>query len=124
MKNKLIELLNDSFAKQYEKRGLLTAYHTAEDLIANGVTIQRWIPVEERLPEENGRYLVHSYIPSLKHPFIYAADFSNDLYKVDSYDFARMKGKGGFFSYDNEWGFFEIDSITHWMPLPKGPKEE
>lgn len=39
MKNKLTELLNDSFAKQYEKRGLLTAHHTAEDLIANGVTI-------------------------------------------------------------------------------------
>ena len=46
MKNELIELLNDSFEKQYEKRGLLTAHHTAEDLIANGVTVHRWISVE------------------------------------------------------------------------------
>ncbi len=40
VKEKLVELLNDSFAKQYEKRGLLTAPHTATDLIANGVTVQ------------------------------------------------------------------------------------
>ena len=65
MKNKLIELLNDSFAKQYEKRGLLTAHHTAEDLIANGVTIGKdnnvptgWIPVEERLPKPEQDVLV------------------------------------------------------------------
>lgn len=52
MKNELIDLLNDSFEKQYEKRGLLTAHHTAEDLIANGVTIQKWIPTKERFPAE------------------------------------------------------------------------
>ena len=39
VKEKLIELLYNSFAKQYEKRGLLTAPHTASDLIANGVTV-------------------------------------------------------------------------------------
>ena len=40
MKEKLVELLNNSFAEQYEKRGLLTAPHTATDLIAHGVTVQ------------------------------------------------------------------------------------
>lgn len=39
-RQKLIELLNSSFEKQYEKRGLLTAPHTADDLLANGVTVQ------------------------------------------------------------------------------------
>ena len=37
---KLVELLNNSFDAQYSKRGLLTATHTATDLIANGVTVQ------------------------------------------------------------------------------------
>lgn len=37
---KLVEFLNNSFAEQYEKRGLLTAPHTATDLIANGVTVK------------------------------------------------------------------------------------
>lgn len=39
MKENLIRILDDSFMKQYEKRGLLTAPHTADDLIANGVTV-------------------------------------------------------------------------------------
>ena len=52
-REKLVELLNNSFDEQYRKRGLLTAPHTADDLIANGVTVQRWIPVTDRLPEEH-----------------------------------------------------------------------
>ncbi len=40
VREKLIEILENSFEKQYEKRCLLTAPHTAEDLIANGVTVQ------------------------------------------------------------------------------------
>ena len=48
VREKLVEFLNNSFVEQYEKRGLLTAQHTATDLIANGVTVQEWIPVHER----------------------------------------------------------------------------
>ncbi len=36
---KLIEMLDASFAEQYERRGLLTAPHTADALIAKGVLI-------------------------------------------------------------------------------------
>ena len=41
MREKLIELLNNSFDKQYSKRGLLTAPHTADDLIASGVVVSK-----------------------------------------------------------------------------------
>ena len=40
VREKLVELLNNSFSEQYEKRGLLTTPHTATDLIAHGVTVQ------------------------------------------------------------------------------------
>ena len=40
-RNKLIEILEKSFAEQHEKRGLLTAQHTAEHLLANGVIVQQ-----------------------------------------------------------------------------------
>ena len=53
VREKLVELLNNSFAEQYEKRGLLTAPHTATDLIAHGVTVQEWISVKEHLPQED-----------------------------------------------------------------------
>ena len=36
---KLKELLDNTFAEQYEKRGLLTAHHTAQDLLSNGVIV-------------------------------------------------------------------------------------
>ena len=48
LKQRLIELLNETFAEQYDKRGLLTAPHTAEALIANGVTIRErgeWVKI-------------------------------------------------------------------------------
>lgn len=38
-REKLMELLNDSFDEQYNKRGLLTARHTADHLVANGVVV-------------------------------------------------------------------------------------
>ena len=41
MKDKLIELLTKTFDEQYEKRMLITPQHTAEFLIANGVTIEK-----------------------------------------------------------------------------------
>lgn len=39
MKDRLIELLEKTFAEQYEKRGLLTAPHTADYLLTNGVIV-------------------------------------------------------------------------------------
>ena len=39
MRERLIELLNETFADQYEKRCLLTADHTADYLLANGVIV-------------------------------------------------------------------------------------
>ena len=40
MRDRLIEILNESFAEQYRKQGvLLTAPHTADHLLANGVIL-------------------------------------------------------------------------------------
>lgn len=47
VREKLVELLNNSFAEQHEKRGLLTAPHTATYLIAHGVTVQERLVVKQ-----------------------------------------------------------------------------
>ena len=39
MREKLIELLDETFEKQYDKNLVITAWSTANHLIANGVTI-------------------------------------------------------------------------------------
>lgn len=70
-------------------------------LIANGVTIQQWIPVAERLPGNNipsARYLCYAkgYVRILKYW---------RMYKSFEYGGKPVK-------------------VTHWMPLPEPPKEE
>lgn len=45
-REKLIDILTDTFDNQYDQRGLITPQHTADYLLANGVTVQkhgRWI---------------------------------------------------------------------------------
>ena len=92
----------------------------ADYLIANGVVVQRWIPVTERLPEKDGLYLCFSqYCGS---GWRSVRSFAKDGRKKDEYDFQR-RWKNVWYDYDSEYGYCVIDSITHWMPLPEPPKE-
>jgi hypothetical protein len=80
-----------------------------------------WISVKDRLPEEDGQYLVFQ-----KHTYgTYTAvlRFAKDARKVDKYDFHRG-WENVWYRYDSEWGYLTIDDVTHWMPLPQPPKEE
>lgn len=65
---------------------------------------QGWISIEDRLPEENGRYLVCANVSHL-------AFTSLTIVAVMEY------GKNhGFYLYS------EDEPVTHWMPLPEAPK--
>ena len=97
MREKLIELLDDFM--QPGKANTLGEF--ADYLIANGVTVQNWIPVTERLPEEGQRVL------SVKEEgYVEINCITNRT--------------GDWFSraYDPS------SVITHWMPLPQPPKGE
>ena len=99
-RDRLIELIEKTFAEQYEKRGLLTAPHTADYLLSKGVIVPQWISVNDRLPEENTRVLVWLGVK---------------LYDYTQIDTDRM--------INEKWVRWGKD-VTHWMPLPKAPKEE
>ena len=76
----------------------------ADHLIANGVTVQEWISVDDRLPEEKVNCIVH-----YKHAY-----FENDDYWAIGICF-----------YDGEK--FQLNpayKVTHWMPIPQPPKGE
>ena len=80
---------------------------------------QRWIPVTERLPEEDGYYLVYEFSPF--GGWCEVASFARDGRKVNEYDFVN-KWENVWYGYDSEYGYITYDSVIHWMSLPEPPK--
>lgn len=77
-----------------------------------------WVPVTERLPYADGKYLVHKDLFGTS--YITAIRFAKDGEKVCKYDLAKKKNV--WYDYDSETGYFSFDTVTHWMPLPEPPK--
>ena len=103
-REKLIELLNEASEILLETAGGFNDNHgngmRADHLIANGVTVQEWIPVTERLPGVTGTYIVANKAG------VFPGEYVLEM---------------------NKWfgGFGEVRTpVTHWMPLPEPPKEE
>ena len=114
-REKLIELL-----EKLEKEGALVTMgngYVANLMIANGVTLatdnhvgDKWVSTAERLPEEEGWYLVYT-TPKRAHKSINKAMFCKGYEWCDPEPYWR--GAGG------HWA-----NVTHWMPLPEPPKGE
>ena len=69
----------------------------------------KWIPVTERLPEKNGRYLCRYLFHDYQEmPFEQVISF----FATDETPHFANEG--------DELGM----KVTHWMPLPEPPKEE
>ena len=81
----------------------------------------KWISVKDRLPEQDGKYLVFEQIGGRTVTSVLR--FAKDARKVDRYDF-KGRWKNAWYEYDSEWGHYTVDSVTHWMPLPEPPKGE
>ena len=93
----------------------------ADHLIQNGVTVQEWISVKDRLPEKDGAYLVTTNSFGDRQS-VKLRWFAKDGENVDAYDLAGQKDV--WYLYDIECGYVSINSVTHWMPLPHPPKKE
>ena len=79
--------------------------YIADNLLDSGVTVQEWISVEEKLPE-NGGYVV---CIAKRNPF------SRFMPMV-----ARIEKNGWVNPITEQY----ISEVTHWMPLPQPPKGE
>ena len=94
VREKLVELLTNS--PQLDVLDWTTGWEEAANyLIANGVTVQEWISVKDRLPEKPMKCLVYT--------------------KRGEY--------GGYeITYYNEGFYLQYANVTHWMPLPDEPE--
>ena len=81
----------------------------------------KWISVKDRLPQEDGSYLVTTNCFGNRQG-INIRCFAKDGETVDEYDLAGQKYVWYF--YDSEYGYVPTDSVTHWMQLPQPPKGE
>ena len=115
IKEKLLNLIRWAFVKnaletkhwidlgkQGERKPII--YDLVDNLVAKGVTIQEWIPVEERLPEEPDKYLCN--VKS----FAFPGRFYHAILQYDKHGFRE--------------GSIYTDDVAHWMPLPEPPKGE
>ena len=109
-KEKIVELLDIII-----QPGQKTLGDIADYLISNGVTVQEWISVKDRLPETDGIYIVCDCRLN-GNQWIHTAGF-----RKASSSWCELHGM----YYDDVYGrYSEQDKITHWMPLPQPPKGE
>lgn len=123
MREKLIELIRESEILCDDCGEYGSSYCTeaiADHLIANGVTLNEWVSVEERLPDKDGDYLAIERV-SVGRSMVSVVGF---VQKGESASKVDLQGERNvWYLIDSEWGYFSIDSVTHWMPLPELPKE-
>ena len=100
VREKLVELIES--ARYW---GSNTSEEIADHLINNGVTVQEWISVDDRLPEAGG-YVV---CIAKRNPF------SRFMPMV-----ARIEKNGWVNPITGQY----ISEVTHWMPIPQPPKGE
>ena len=86
----------------------------ADYLLDNGVTVQEWISVKDRLPDNK------------EHDWVLAQVVEDNGYMHIPKVMEYRQLKNDWFEETYGWlsehnGLF---SVTHWMPLPKPPKEE
>ena len=98
VREKLVELLDRFVYDEWYGNGDI-----AEKLISNGVTVQEWISVDDRLPE------------SVANRVLVVCERSNGVF------YAHYE-KPFWINLETDKPF--ISTVTHWMPLPEPPKGE
>lgn len=101
-REKLVELIFKSLCRHIHKSCKL-AENIADDLIADGVTVQEWISVKDRLPEK-GRMLV--------------TDGKQIIISNGAWLYQNLSGQ---IRTPGNWG--QGMDVRYWMPLPQPPAE-
>ena len=115
IKEKLVEVLKNNrehYLATYSKHLKSYEEYTADRLIANGVTIQEWISVEERLPERGVKVLTYMDFSKSEEKREWGVVIGDNTYNGMFVGSGHRKAVW-------EW---QSDFVTHWMPLPEPPK--
>ena len=108
VREKLVELLTDSVYENVELDDGYVGYEVnneqiADYLIANGVTVQEWISVSERLPQN----------------FVSVLGYMTDAGEFPPVRECYTVGNAFFFT-----ALGDVHPVSHWCELPQPPKGE
>ena len=114
VREKLVELLQNAKAAMKSENlscDIARNMFVVDFMMANGVTVQEWISVEDRLPDETGRYLVvkkriaPDELGGNRTDIVILRFFVDDGFRMPT--------------HIPDWINGEInEEVTHWMPLP------
>ena len=115
VREKIVELLKSvlpNFRNNMAYWGEKPIYEFADCLLANGVTVQEWISVKDRLPDACG-------FPCL----LCGKNSFGQIRVFEGFTGYMERGK---FEWHSNQKDIDIDvwTITYWMPIPKPPKGE
>ena len=99
VRERLMELIKTSPRRD----GCIAVEDIADHLIANGVTVQEWIPVDERLPEN----------------FISVLGYMTDAGEFPPVRECYTVGNAFFFP-----ALGDVHPVSHWCEIPQPPKGE
>ena len=100
VREKLVEILEEPCG------GLYPACELADYLLDQGVTVQEWIPVTERLTEVDQPVMICAFGKSVGEGVYRGHDGFHHVWKM----------------YTSSGTYWD-DEVTHWQPLPQPPKE-
>ena len=102
-REKLVELLADLYGcdpAYYD----VDAWDVAQHLVDHAIAFQKWISVDDRLPEDDSDVL--AYLSIGEESRICPANYAKSVW------------------FDCIFNMPVTESVTHWMPLPQPPKGE
>ena len=118
VREKLVELLSNIYLPMMAGPDTIGEYRIphkfkekiADYLISNGVTVQEWISVEDRLPEKDGQYLIFT-------TQYFTPDHIDEIDHKDGIEISR---------YHNIYGFLSENGMhaKYWCEMPQPPKGE
>ena len=107
VRENIVDLIKDGIRKSLRARGDDRLDYSFEDvsdhLISHGVTVQQWIPVKERLPEN----------------FISVLGYMTDAGEFPPVRECYTVGNAFFFP-----ALDDVHPVSHWCEMPQPPKGE
>ncbi len=120
IRDKLVDLLKVPI---YPRLDADPAEVVADYLLDNGMTVQKWIPVEEEMPKEHDSMFAKWYGTNLWKDGMFRTTSGEVLVCIEYGDGSRTVSTAR--TNSGEWNLSSIfgGKVTRWMPLPEPPKE-